>query len=140
MNKERLLKLASELERCSRGRVLTLPGDGKADFDMGVVAMGEIRGEERTGTPCGSACCAMGFAGLHPWFRKRGLKWVPDSSHLTITPFKINGKDAGDFSDAGAKFFRISLAQSMSLFLSARPRETPKHMAKRIRKFVADHA
>ena len=127
MNKERLLKLASELERCSRGRVLTIPGDGKAQFDLSVVAVGTIRGSAPYREyACGSACCAMGFAGVHPWFRKRGLRWHPQSTPQTNTPFTINGKAAGSFSTAGAKFFDISAPDADDLFTSGHEIEIPK--------------
>lgn len=140
MNSERLLKLASELERCSRGNVLTIPGDGKADFDLAVVAIGTIRGDKPYQEyRCGSACCAMGFAGVHPWFQKRGLRWSPVPKNGSNTPFTINGCVAGGFANAGAKFFGIDFEDAANLFTVGDNSETPKQYARRIRKFVADH-
>lgn len=141
MNKERLLKLASELERCSRGRVLTIPGDGKAEFDLGLVAIGSLRnGTKSPGYSCGSACCAMGFAGVHPWFKKRGLRWSPTPDAFTNTPFSINERDAGGYLDAGAQFFGVDRETARTLFNPNENNETPKQYAKRIRAFVKESA
>lgn len=141
MNKERLLKLAEELERCSRGHVLTVPNDGKLSFDMNTV-MRKLEDHEPLYTTefrgCGAAACAMGFAGLHPWFRKRGLKY-----NEATGAFGVEGLD---YDEAATRFFDLpNTVAADNLFLplvvdGAVVKETPKQVAKRIRKFVAEHA
>jgi len=132
MNKERLMKLASELERCSRGRVLTIPGDGKAYFDMGTVVE-KINPDLPANHSCGTAACAMGFAGLHPWFQARGLTWGPRTKYLMV-----NGRSRR-FQEAATLIFGVTWAQAEELFNPDYQLgdETPKQVAKRIRKFVA---
>jgi hypothetical protein len=135
MNKERLLKLASELERCSDGRVLKIPRDGTAFFDMGTVVAAiepEFR-EDYHG--CGTAACAMGFAGLHPWFQERGLEWSPRLRYL-----KVNNR-SHTFNRAAQTFFGVTYDDAEDLFNPTKyVNETPKQVAKRIRAFVAEHA
>ena len=63
MNVERLTKLAELLETAT-GREVRI-GDQIINFDIGFF-VGE-------GT-CGTAACAAGMAGLHPWFRKQGFR------------------------------------------------------------------
>lgn len=124
MNKERLLKLAEVLETESRGRVLTVPGSGKVEFDMGLVI-------SKNG--CGTAACAMGYAGLHPWFNRRGL--VYDG----FNGIKYRGVPGTSSFRAAAAFFEISRYDADELFTSSYAAETPKQVAKRIREFVAAH-
>jgi hypothetical protein len=131
MNKERLLKLASELERCSDGRVLTIPRDGKAYFDMGTVVTTIDPEFSDDYHGCGTAACAMGFAGMHPWFQKRGLEWSPRLRYL-----KINNRSR-NFQDAAIMFFGIGFDDAEDLFNPTTKNETPKQVAKRIRAFVA---
>jgi len=96
VNKERLLKLAEVLETESRGRVLTVPGNGKIGFDLGVYAFHD---DENRTHGCGTAACALGYAGLHPWFRRRGVKTDIESGDVKF-PGGLNV-------DAAAVFFDI---------------------------------
>jgi hypothetical protein len=140
MNKERLLKLASELERCSDGRSLKVPQDGKISFCMGTwgseAKVYKSMGYVGIQAGCGTVACAMGFAGFHPWFRKRGLK--------TDVEFEqVSYKGHSDFGAATA-FFSIHANDAEYLFADwqypdEKRNPTPKQVAKRIRKFVADH-
>lgn len=130
MNKERLLKLAEVLETDSHGRILTVPGNGKVEFDMGLVLWTDRDPKEHK---CGTSACAMGYAALHPWFIKRGLYAVGEN-------VKVKGRTVCSSFDAAEYFFSISSHQSSELFGGHNGNETPKQVAKRIRKFVADHA
>lgn len=125
--RKRLLKLASEMERCSKGRVLHVPKDGTVGFDMSVVvSTPTVTGKDRG---CGTAACAIGFAGLHPWFQSRGLRW--NGSCLLV-----NRRRVGWYEEAAAKFFSITIGEGEHLFQDRGLDETPKQVAKRIRAFV----
>jgi hypothetical protein len=159
--KRRMLKLADELERCSRGRVLTIPGDGNALFNMETVMDGALNGDderadEREWNPapkgCGSTCCAMGFAGVHPWFNKQGLEFRQSLARKNgPCNFYVDGKSRyGDgFVEAAEKFFDINYLDAGILFTPDTRvvdgelediDETPKQVARRLRKFVKEHA
>lgn len=121
MKSAMLLKLAEILEECSKGRTLHIPDDGKVGFDMGTVV--------EVDHACGSTCCAMGFAGLHPYFRKKGLHW-----DFLAGTMMLDGKKTF-YDDAAKKLFGLTDDQVYHLFCNNSP--TPKAEAKLIRKFVA---
>ena len=68
MNAERLEMVAYILENLPQERhVMTGGPKGIPDkFDMA------------TWYSCGTTACAIGFASLHPWFRRRGLKLITE--------------------------------------------------------------
>lgn len=125
MNKERLLKLADLLHDHSRGRVVRIPGDGTPEFSLN-----EWIGHR----DCGTAACAVGCAMLSPEFQKMGLKTFDGMPKYRSA---INW-------DAVERFFRLNGAEATHLFssesyLGQGGDPFPKQVAKRIRKFVAEH-
>lgn len=56
------LKLCEMFENAD-GRNVKLSNGREVKFDMAIYA-----------SPCGAVGCALGIAGMEPWFRKRGLK------------------------------------------------------------------
>lgn len=62
---------------------------------------------------CGSAACALGSAGLNPWFKERGL--VTDISEGAVFLRFPNG-ELTEGCEAGEEFFGITFEESESLF------------------------
>lgn len=82
---ERLRKLADILQKDSRGNKVKV-GSDHVHFNMG-----EFGSE--TQDVCGTTACAAGVAGLHPWFRRRGLKMVMvPRDDGAVGKFFLNGK------------------------------------------------
>ncbi len=109
-----LLYFADELQAFGKRK--------RFQFDIGLFAKE---------TKCGTVCCAAGFAGMLPRFRRRGLKTVLDS-------YDIQRVD---------EFLGLSFTQSLSLFMPCGyfdgniygPKKvTPFMVAKKIRKIVKD--
>jgi hypothetical protein len=88
---------------------------------------------------CGTVGCALGWGCSIPSFRKAGLKLVWDSEHISAH-VKYGDERIGE--DAAEDFFHIELKEAEDLFLDLygdkSPNETPKQVAKRIRKFVKE--
>lgn len=128
--KKRLLKLADLLHDHSRGRRMTIPGDGRPRFDLSAW----IRDED-----CGTAACAVGSAMLSPWFQQRGLRTVRVKAWTgTIINAPAFGRKK-EF-DAVSAFFGVDIDDAMNLFHPLRygpEAPTPKQVAKRIRALVA---
>jgi hypothetical protein len=143
MRKDRLLKLAEELERCSTGYVLRIPNDGRVAFDLGVIVAGKARGygsEDLVGLEdrgCGSVVCAMGFAALHPWFQRRGLR-LADACEANA--LNVGGENL-NYQAAAAQFFGVSLHTAADLFSPIMNDDdvTPKQLARKIRRTVAEY-
>lgn len=136
VGKRRLLKLADFLEQLPR-KALKM----------------ETWVASRTGEPpsvsepkCGTTACALGWAAVIPGFRRAGLRLagMGVSLHHGGHEYVPMYEGYSGFS-AGAKFFGMSLGASDHLFgADSYPgdpsKTTPKAVAKRIRKLVADAA
>lgn len=46
-------------------------------------------------TPCGTICCAVGYCGLDPWFRRRGLKTEIEPLPPEVGDDEIDGYGLG---------------------------------------------
>lgn len=117
MNTERLLKLADVLENFKAERENLIE---------------PIQAFDLREWKCGTAACACGTAGLHPWFRDQGF--TLRSGTFGEPMFKTYR----DF-EAVEAFFEIDDDDSTHLFLDAsypEGRRGPKSVAKRIRSFV----
>lgn len=69
--------------------------------------------EDGDTTPsCGTVACALGWLGLHPTFRERGLVTFGNLSEV-----KVNGQ-ARYYDQAAAEFFNLSDADARALFAS----------------------
>lgn len=79
---------------------------------------------------CGTAACALGWGTTIPVFRKIGFRPAVGWSSVVL------GDNTG--CHAGADLFGITFAQSRDLFDDHRGDETPKQVARRIRRFVAE--
>lgn len=121
----RLLKVAEVLEAIPR----TFKQRAKAgvpDFDMSTFF--DDYGSQSEGV-CGTAACAAGYAGLNPWFRRKGF--ITDRIKGDVRFNDETGFDACE------DFFGLSDEQALALFTPNLGHETPKQVAKNIRKFVA---
>jgi hypothetical protein len=80
---------------------------------------------------CGTIACAVGHAGLNPWFRSQGFK-------TNIREANIEYKMDVSW-DAIENFFEVSKNEALYLFASQSYLMThdPKAVAKRIRLFIA---
>ena len=116
---KRLLKLADFLEN-SKTEAKKLGVKGTVKFDMNVYLRNnndEGYYEPYAKAKCGTTCCAMGFASIHPWFAKEGLR--------------IKGVV---FKPAGMKFFGLNNDDYDHLFHNSAG--TTRQMAKVLRGFV----
>jgi hypothetical protein len=90
---------------------------------------------------CGSSACALGFAGSHPWFIRRGLKLVHDIRYcLKLSDLWIIYKEVEGF-QAAVEFFGIPGDTAYRFFTSSSYRKsheriTPSDVARRIEAFV----
>jgi len=122
VNTRRLLLLARYLEKVP-----------KKHFSMSTWGSGKIG--KRYGNECGFTGCAMGHACFIPSFKKAGLVFKNGSVEWNIENPK------GPLNDgyyAAAMLFNFEYPDAYNLF-NPRDRvgETPKQVANRIRKFVA---
>jgi hypothetical protein len=138
MNKERLLRLADKLE--GKGAYEEIGPVPTKKFKMD----DWVRGDEaklmsakhdKDGylkeIPCGTAACACGWAAIDPWFRKRGFRLYTNGYSVVHPRFDGFGAD-----EAVSKFFDLPPYGFRGLFVED---GTPKQVAKRIRKFVAQY-
>jgi hypothetical protein len=134
MNKKRLLKLASLLHDHSNGRRVRIPGDGAPRFSMWTWI--------GSGDSCGTAACAVGCAMLSPWFQKQGLGTRLSREEILGRRVSVPKFGRRKEFPAVAAFFEISLGDAMQLFHpGSYPKDpTPKQVALKIRKFVAENA
>lgn len=124
MNKKRLLKWAEFLET-------EVP---PKRFDMGVWGTGPL-------SKCSTAACALGWATAIPSFRRAGLTTLPTFDGGFAVEYRSNdGSTYG--ASAAEQFFGIRSDDAALItdpaFYSTPP--TPKQVAKRIRKLVAEAA
>lgn len=84
--------------------------------------------------PCGTACCAVGWAAQDKWFNERGLS-ISKGRHMQAPQYKGRKGWA-----AVQQFFHLTLFEAEKLFSSLhyKPEDihNPKAVADRIRKFV----
>lgn len=66
---------------------------------------------------CGMTACACGWAGVDPWFRRRGFKTKKYHSHSGDTLYDVSYREFGGM-DAVRKFFGIDFGTSSHLFIS----------------------
>ena len=135
MNEKRLLKLADHLETIKRkGKSIfhndkdspvTVMNKGECGFNMDTWFDWDYEG-------CGTTACALGHACSIPSFRKAGLRMRSDPVDENYYYPDFNGMEG---LEAASEFFDIDFEGACSLFYSRGP-ETPKQVAKRIRKFV----
>jgi len=123
VNKKRLLKLATFLEtKVPRGK-----------FNM------EFWGTTPRNTyGCGTAACALGWAGHIPSFKRAGLKTKPDEYGGSV--IYDNGVNMKFYNfAAGREFFDLTDEQASNLFSPGsyeNGKRGPKSVAKRIREMV----
>lgn len=122
----------------------------KAHFDMGHWATHDGEGQPHLNSDgsfgCGTSACALGYAAMHPAFRRAGLRLVANKGwNADEQPF-IPMVDALRAENAGAKFFGIDEEEADDLFLPGRYRYehgdrkiTPKMVAKRVRKLIRQY-
>lgn len=121
MHEERLLKLAEMLETKVERKA----------FDI------YLYYEEAEEFKCGYAGCALGYAMMDPWFRRRGL--VTDGH--SRAPGPMNNKTGSTGFQAAMEFFAINGDEVYELFSYSGysiENPTPKQVAKKIRKFVKE--
>jgi len=125
----RLTKLAELLESLKPGKHFDMETWGEHNAD-------EPPHLDKNGKPgCGSVACALGWAACLPSFRKAGLKveyadgvygnpvWVPTYKGFT-----------GEI--AGAEFFGIDWNEAYDLFVPDNMDQTPKQVARNVRKLI----
>lgn len=134
MNSSRLLEAADYLDTVPRQR-----------FCMTTWADGDFCGKQDEPNhkkhECQTSACAMGWLTTDPRFKRIGLKLGLDNFR-SKTP--VLGRLKGI--DAACKLFGINTSQAWWLFdandpdtEASRENETPKQVARRIRKFVKDN-
>ena len=125
----RLLKLAAFLET-------KVP---RKQFDMKDRL--STKPEDLKDPQCKTAACAMGWATTIPEFKKLGLKFTEQKNQYEETEYHVTfGKDADYGMKSAEQLFGISDDEAWQLFNSQGYAETPKQVAKRLRRFVAGRA
>lgn len=133
----RLLKLADELES---QEILKEKG---LKFDMNLF-FSRPEGA-KLGDWCGTTCCAMGLACFVPSFRRAGLNVETCEDEVgSTTDVVFTDKETGEkfynFEAAVKVFPGLSDAGAEYLFGAPLPNdETPKQVAKRIRRYVKEN-
>lgn len=134
MNKRRLLKLATLLEKDAAN-----PTGAKFDLAFWAQRPGsDLFPRQLKKLDCKTAACAVGLACLSGAFKKDGLTWKSASTENNIQPIYKGRKD---FS-AVDTFFGIDRSESMRLFAARSYRVTQGAagelaVASRIREMVA---
>ncbi len=101
--------------------------DDDANVNFAKVKTGEYK-------ECGAVCCAIGWAALDPYFRKRGLK-IKKNGDLYF------GGDEMDYDFAAAQLFDITPFTARDLFgpWVGGSRDHRKVFESRLKQFFADH-
>lgn len=91
----------------------------------------------RTFMTCGTTACACGWAGVDPWFRRRGFKTekdnLPDGGSITYNVFY---REFGGM-DAVREFFDLDIADSHFLFINSYYQEGSKRaVIRRLKSFL----
>lgn len=133
MNRAALLRLADKLQ--SRGDYEGTPfANTHARFDMGDWMVGRV-----TDIDCGYTACAIGHAGLDPWFQVRGFEIAPSFAKNQSTPsYTKDGHEHRGFY-AVMEYFGINLEEAEYLFgRGAYAHDVkPEEVGERVRKYVA---
>ena len=88
---------------------------------------------------CGTAACALGYAALHPSFRRSGLK-LGAADHWMHGPIWAPEFEGLFGFAAGEAFFGLTGDDARSIFdPSAGAGKTPKQVAKRVRKLIRQY-
>lgn len=102
-----------------------LEGVPRRDFSMFVWGVGRDDGMPE----CGTLACALGYACAVPEFREAGLRY-DNEDRITY-----RGRY---YSDAGCKFFGLSVQQGIDLFHAPNSKDiTPQQKAAQIRSMAA---
>ena len=120
MHEERLLMLVYVLENLPEERKIMVGGPEGIPKEFNMEAW----------YSCGTSACAVGYAAMHPWFRRQGLT-------LEVNYGPVYKGDWGY--RAAQKFFGLRLSETrylMSAFLYKRGNRADVY--RRIRKFVKD--
>lgn len=123
MNKKKLLKLATFLETKVPRRKFNMEFWGTTP---------------QNAYSCGTAACALGWAGYIPAFKKEGLTTAPDEYGGVVTFSTPDGSKYCNFS-AGREFFELTDDEAYNLFSPGNyptNKRGPKSVAKRIREMV----
>ncbi len=137
-----LLRLADKLE--GKGPYLNYGPVKTKQFDMALFYREEEnRVSEGEKPGCGFAACAGGWAALDKHFQRRGLRVAKTNDFLneTVEYTDTATGEVYEGFDALEKLFKIPGDDVEGLFSPAtfESRETPKIVARRIRKYVAEH-
>lgn len=127
LSRERLLKLAWLLENLTE----EFP-QKKVRFDLEIWAAKH--------SSCHTVACACGWAGMHPWFRRRGFKTTGGSKTGILTN-EITYKDYEGFTAAG-EFFGLKPGDTRHIFsylYYENDHDGRRDVARRIRAFVKDN-
>lgn len=121
-SKERLLKLAWLLDNLT------------TEFPKLKVRF-NLDGWAEKATSCHTTACACGWAGLHPWFRRKGFR----------TDLKFGNVEYGVSAGFGAvgRFFDLGINERGYLFIAKsypKGHRGRRDVARRIRKFVKEAA
>ena len=83
---------------------------------------------------CSTTACAIGWAGLDPWFRRRGFR---TEKYYDGTMYPMTKRTCSPF-DAVSQFFEIRLNEVGFLFTRSPGYHTKRDVIRRIRKFVRE--
>lgn len=85
--------------------VVETPPDGPAFNKDGEVKEG-----------CGAVACAMGWAGMHPEFKKMGLFWDKTAYDLKWRSGRGKKAEYVDFAEAARRLFNVNSDDAVDLF------------------------
>ena len=90
----------------------------------------------RTFMICGTTACACGWAGVDPWFRRRGFKTEKYHSYHGSTPYYVSYRKFSGM-DAVREFFGIDFETSIHLFISGAHQDNSKRaVIRRLKGFL----
>lgn len=136
---ERLLRLADKLDGV--GPYADVGPISRDKFDLtnfytmdaytrnAFVSTVDILADELADPACGTAACACGYAGVDPWFRKRGLFAKTTSFGDDFTVSFMNKGIADFFGIVGSRWSYFFVVSSYDV-------GTPRMVANRIRNFL----
>ena len=95
-----------------------------------------------TDDTCHTSACALGSCAMNPWFKRRGLKLVPDGANSEITA-KVAFKDGTENYNAAETFFGITYAEAEWIFYPdeyTAPNITPAMVKKRVKQLIRKYS
>ena len=97
---------------------------------------------KKTLSHCGTTACALGWASTDPWFKRRGLRAQTASVFLDDWPefFGCPSREVGQFTDNDGDPVLDNDYLFADWCYPAVWRTTPRQVARRIRKFVAQQS